>query len=408
MLRVVKQGQNGQSLTMTQTLPRLRNSAARRLFMQRHGLSGPVADTTRGIIDDLGFVQLDSINTVARAHHMILHARKTSYREPEFNPLLAKKRAVFESWTHDASVISAQFYPQWRLKFERDPIKLRKHYKEWRREGFEEKCDVILQQIADQGPCSSSDVGTGEKRGSGGWWDWHPSKTALEFLWRSGQLAVCHRSGFRKFYDLTENVIPPEHLNARMEEEEIIDWACNAALDRLGFASSGELAAFWELISPAEAKAWCVAALAAGEIVEVEIEGVEKPFNGFMRPATLEDEYPEPPGLVRVLSPFDPMIRDRKRCERLFGFNYRIEVFVPEAKRIYGYYVFPVLEGGKMIGRVDAKCDRKTGRLNVRAFWPEPKVVMGPQRVKKLEVALGRTARFAGTPEVVFDQDWMR
>jgi uncharacterized protein YcaQ len=122
----------------------------------------------------------------------------------------------------------------------------------------------------------------------------------------------------------------------------------------------------------------------------------------------LNEVLPDAPGQIRILSPFDPMIRDRKRCERLFGFNYRIEVFVPEAKRTYGYYVFPVMEGDKMIGRVDAKCDRKAGVLNVRAFWPEHSVKMGAGRVKKLHSALGRTARFAGTPDVNFAADWLR
>ena len=393
---------------MTQTLPRLSNTQARRLFMKRHGLSGPVPDSATGIIDDLGFIQLDSINTVARAHHMILHARKTSYRDKEFDPILAKDRAVFEAWTHDASVISMRFYPQWRLKFERDIVTLRKHYKSWRRDGFEGKCEEVLKQISDHGACSSSDVGQDEKRGSGGWWDWHPSKTALEYLWRSGQIAVCHRKGFRKFYDLTENVIPSEQLNSWMETPDIINWACNAALDRLGFATSGELAAFWDLITPAEAKRWCADALAMGEVLEVEIEGFGKPHRAYMRPDDLDEEVPEPPGQIRILSPFDPMIRDRKRCERLFGFHYRIEVFVPEAKRQYGYYVFPVLERDKLIGRVDAKCDRKAGTLNVRAFWPEASVKMGAARVKKAQTALERTARFAGTPDVRLAPDWLR
>ena len=339
---------------------------------------------------------------------MILHARQTSYRDADLDTLHAKDRAVFESWTHDASVISMPFYPQWRMKFERDTVKLRNQWKSWRRKGFEEKAEVVLNQIASHGACCSSDVGEGEKRGSGGWWDWHPSKTALEYLWRSGQIAVCHRKGFRKYYDLTEKVIPPEYLNARMEDDAIIDWACNAALDRLGFATAKELAAFWDLITLAEAKAWCTQELADQEVIEIEVEVYGKPYIGFARPDILEQPQIDAPGQVRVLSPFDPMIRDRNRTERLFGFHYRIEVFVPEPKRIYGYYVFPLLEGTKLIGRIDAKCDRKAKILNVRAFWPEKSVKMGKARIKKIEAALQKTARLAGTPEVVFADDWLR
>lgn len=390
------------------SLPQISNALARDIFMRRHGLSGQDPCATVDIVNHLGFVQLDSINTVSRAHHMILHARQASYREPEMDALLAKDRAVFESWTHDASVISIGYYPQWRMKFERDTEKLRKQWKNWRREGFEDKAQVVLERIASQGPCCSSDVGDGEKRGSGGWWDWHPSKTALEYLWRSGRLAVCHREGFRKYYDLAENVIPALHLNARLEDDQIIDWACNAAMDRLGFATSGELAAFWDLISPAEAKAWCVSEISRSRLLEVEIQGSQKPFKAFARPEILQEEQLGAPGMVRVLSPFDPMIRDRKRTERLFGFHYRIEVFVPEPKRIYGYYVFPLLEGANLIGRVDAKCDRKAGVLNIRALWPERKVKLGKARLRKIEAALHRTARLSGTPEVVFAPDWLK
>ncbi|MEP5759711.1 MAG: crosslink repair DNA glycosylase YcaQ family protein [Litoreibacter sp.] len=388
-------------------LPQINNHTARKIFLERHFLSGDIPKTTSEIVDALGFVQLDSINTVSRAHHMILHARQTTYRDDGIDKLL-KQRDVFEAWTHDASVISSQFYPQWRMKFERDAKRLHNRWNEGRRKEFLDKANDVLKLISDSGPCSSSDVGTDETRGSGGWWDWHPSKTALEYLWRSGRLAVSYRKGFRKFYDLTENVIAPEHLKMRMEDGAIIDWACNAALDRLGFASSGELAAFWDLISAAEAKAWCAQKLATQEIIEIEIEGAEKPFRSFARPNLLNAELPEPIGQIKVLSPFDPMLRDRKRAQRLFGFHYRIEVFVPEAKRVYGYYVFPVIEGAQLIGRVDAKCDRKNGVMNVRAFWPESGIRMGKHRIQKVQAALGRTARLAGTPEVELAPDWLK
>lgn len=388
-------------------LPQINNATARRIFMERHLLSCGVPKPTAQIVDALGFVQLDSINTVSRAHHMILHARKTSYRDTGMDKLL-HDRMVFESWTHDASVISTQFYPQWRLKFERDAEKLRHQWKTWRREGFEEKLETVLRRISDGGPCSSSDVGDGETRGSGGWWDWHPSKTALEFLWRTGRLAVSYRQGFRKYYDLTENVIAPEYLNVRMENDKIVSWACSAALDRLGFATAKELAAFWDLVSLTEAKSWCATALKAGEIIEVEIAGYDAPFRAFARPGVLHAIPPEPPGKIRLLSPFDPMLRDRKRAEKLFGFFYRIEVFVPEAKRQYGYYIFPVIEGARMVGRLDAKSDRVGRILDVRAFWPEDGVKMGSERIKKLKTALTKTARLAGTPMVKMNPDWLK
>ena len=405
------------SALLTSPLPRIDNRAARALFLDRHGLaeapSGPGkgADLDR-LIDDLGFVQIDSINTVARAHHMILHARRPAYRPRNLHLLHDRDRDVFEHWTHDASMISMRFFPHWRLKFRRHETMLAERWKKWRRDGFEQKFDEVLRRISDHGPVGSADVGEGEERSSGGWWDWHPSKTALEYLWRTGQLSVTRREGFRKLYDLTENVIPAAHLNARPHEDETIDWACRSALDRLGFATSGELSAFWDLITPEEAKTWCQSALAQGEIVEAEIGLVDGKWRKcFLWPETLEAlkaGLPEPTGRLRILSPFDPALRDRKRAERLFGFAYRIEIFVPEAKRQYGYYVFPILEGDRLVGRVDMKAERDRDRLHVRALWPERGVKFGSGRTAKLDTALERTARLAGVSKVTFETDWRR
>ncbi|SFR50838.1 winged helix-turn-helix domain-containing protein [Litoreibacter janthinus] len=395
------------------TLPVIPLSTVRHHHLARHRLCeaptglGKAGDLHQ-MLQDLTFVQLDSINTVARAHHMILHARRTNYRPKALDKLLAD-RLVFEHWTHDASVIDMDNFGHWRLKFARDAANLRVRYKNWHRDGFEERFATVLKRISDYGPCCSADVGEDEKKGSGGWWDWHPSKTALEYLWRAGELSVTRREGFRKFYDLTERVIPPEHLNQRFTPEETIDHACTTAMDCLGFATSGELAAFWDIITPAEARDWCAAQLAAGDLIEVMLDTAQgKPRRSFARPDVLDVPLMEPTKRVRILSPFDPALRDRKRTERLFGFHYRIEVFVPEAKRQYGYYVFPVMEGDRMIGRIDMKANRAQDVMSVRAFWPERGVRMGSGRIKALETAIARSAALAGTTNLEFAKGWLR
>ena len=185
---------------------------------------------------------------------------------------------------------------------------------------------------------------------------------------------------------------------------------CNA-LDRLGFASSGELAAFWDSATAAEAKAWCRTAEASGAIRPVQIEAADgSVMTRFIRSETLDslDLLGEAPGMVRVLSPFDPMIRDRKRCERLFGFNFRIEIFTPAAKRRYGYYVFPVLEGTRLIGRIDTATDKPNGALSVTAFWPEAGIKLGRRRMDKIEAALMRTARLCGMSHLTWRDGWRR
>ena len=365
------------------------------------------------LIERLGFVQLDSINTVARAHDLILFSRRPRYRPGDLKALYEKDKALFEHWTHDAAVIPLHYYPYWHLRRQRDRDRLRGQWRNWQRNEFEAQFDAVLEHIRTHGPCGSSDVGKDEKRSSGGWWEWHPSKTALEYLWRSGALCVVGREGFQKKYDLTERVLGPtmyDPANAPSEAE-IIDWCCRGALDRLGFATSGEIAAFWAHVTPKEAKAWCAAELKARRLEIVEITCADGSTRAaFSRPSILEDPAIEiaPVKRLRVLSPFDPALRDRKRAERLFGFCYRVEMFVPEPKRIYGYYVFPILEGDRLVGRIDMKAFRDDDVLRVRALWPEPGIRWGTGRIAALEGELQRITRLAGVSEVAFDPDWLK
>ena len=393
--------------------PFLANDAARRLFLQRHCLTGdsPGAPGVTGVgalIDQLGFVQIDSVNTVERAHHMIMGARRPSYRQANLATLMEQRRGLFEHWTHDASYIPMAFYPYWRFRFERDRVRLAERWKKWRRDGFEQTCDEALDHVAKNGPVMARDLGDGEARGNQGWWDWHPSKTALEYLWRTGALAVKQRRGFQKVFDLSERVIPPDILGATPSPEETVDWAAASAIGRLGFATSGEISAFWDTISPAHAKTWAAEHL-GDDLIEIDVEGATGVIRRcFARTSVLADAEtaPEAPAGVRILSPFDPALRDRKRAEWLFGFRYRIEIFVPEAKRQYGYYVFPVLEGDRLIGRIDMK--RVDGRIDVRAFWPEAGVRMGKGRTAKLARAVDRMAGFVNAENSNWANDWLR
>jgi uncharacterized protein YcaQ len=398
------------------TAPRLTNKAARRIFLDRHALLENPAGPAKGralldVITRLGFVQLDSINTVARAHDLILFSRRPQYRPKALKSLYEKDRALFEHWTHDAAVIPMDYYKWWRLRFHRDAEELKARWKNWRRDGFEEKFQTVLTHIRDHGACCSADLGKDEKKSSGGWWDWHPSKTALEYLWRSGALTVIGRDGFQKRYDLTERVIDNALSNDVPTKAETIDWCCNAALDRLGFATSGELAKFWRHNTMAETKAWCVQALADGQIIALDLEHADGTTRStFARPDILQDAAitTAAPNRVRILSPFDPALRDRTRAKRLFDFDYTIEVFVPEAKRKYGYYVFPILQGERLIGRVDMKAHRDQNVLKIRAVWPEPKIKWGKARITAFQSEIDRITRLAGVDQIEYAQDWLK
>ncbi len=388
------------------------NMDARRIFLARQGLSGPPGQAMDkagllALIEKIGFVQVDSIRTVERAHDLILFSRNQTFRRQHLAALLETDRDLFEHWTHDASLIPTRLYPYWKHRFAREQERLVARWRKWQGEGFEAVFEETYKAVRDNGPLFSRDLKE-DDHVSGGWWNWHPAKTALEYHWRTGRISICHRVNFQKAYDLAERVIPDKHRLVDVDHDAFIDWACRAALERLGFATSGEIAAFFDIITPQEAKTWVEEN--RDQLAEVALETMEasKPRLTFALAEEVDTiaDVPDPPGRVRVLSPFDPLLRDRARAERLFGFSYRIEVFVPEPKRQYGYYVFPLLEGARLIGRIDMKADRKRGTLDVRKLWLEPGVRPAAGRLEKLDAELQRLARFTGVERVEYLPGW--
>lgn len=390
------------------------NQQARWHLMQLYGLDGNNTglmrrDQLASTIENLGYVQVDSVNVLERAHHHILFSRHPTYRRQDLQHLLEKDGAVFENWTHDAAIIPSAFFPYWRHRFAREKARLRTRWKShFGHASFDRELAGILSHVAGKGPVMARDF-EGNKP-STGWWDWHPSKAALEFLWRTGDLAIARREGFQKVYDLTERVVPHLHRENEVDHDAFVDWACRQALARLGFATRGEIAAFWALLSPSEVDGWLSRHADELERVAVETHTSEKPRIAFSLPGTVDMvlQVRPPRDRVRILSPFDPLLRDRARIERLFGFHYRIEIFVPEAKRQYGYYVYPVIRGDQAVGRIDVKAERKQDCLMVRAFWPEPGVRPTKSLVAKLEAELERLRRFAGVSRVEYSDGWFR
>ena len=341
------------------------NLAARRIFLSSQGLSAHPGraldrDGLHRLIHDLGFVQVDSIATVVRAHEQIVFSRNQTFDREDLRKLIEEDRQLFEHWTHDASILPVEFFPYWKHRFVRKEASMRQRWAKWHGEGFDSAFEETMARIRDGGELLAREVKAQDHK-SGGWWEWHLSKTALEFYWHTGKLAISRRENFQKVYDLTERVIPAHARERHVSHEAFVDWACRAALTRLGFATHGEIAAFFALVSPQEAKSWV--ALHRDELEPVDIAPIDggkaRPAFAFKGLSADSDDWPAPPSRIRVLSPFDPVLRDRDRAERLFGFRYRIEIFVPEAKREYGYYVFPLLEGDRLIGRIDMKADRR-------------------------------------------------
>ncbi len=382
---------------------------AQRLFLGAQGLlDDPERKATpaslQKLIGRLGFVQVDTINVVARAHDLTLFSRLDGYQPEQLKKLLEAKQSLFEGFTHDASAIPTDFFPHWKPRFTRDHAAMQTHA--WWQHHFrgtegDQVVREVKTRIATEGPLKSSDFEHPEKRGP--WWGWKPQKAALDFLWRSGELMIPRREGFQKVYDLTERVLPDHHALPCPAPDEHLEWACSSAAERLWVFTPKELADFWNSIEATEAKRWCGAAAKEGRIVPMEVASAD----GELRPAfALADwearlaKLPEPPVRTRLLCPFDPILRDRARALRRFGFDYRFEAFVPEPKRQYGYFVLPILEGDRLVGRLDPKLHRDRGLLEIKGLWWEPGIKATKARKRALDEALQRLAAFVGAEDI--------
>jgi len=390
-------------------VPTLSAATAQRLFLGAQGLlddPGKRVTTAslQALIERLGFVQVDTINVLARAHDLTLFSRLDGYQPEHLKRLLEQKRNLFEGFTHDASAIPTAFFHHWKPRFARDQERIQAHA--WWQYHFRDSDGAqvvkdVKARIKNEGPLKSSDFEHPEKRGP--WWGWKPQKAALDFLWRSGELMIPRREGFQKLYDLTERVFPEHHALPCPDPAEHLEWACTSAAQRLWLFTPKELADFFDTIEASEARAWCTAAEQAGRIVPMNLEGAD----GEVRPAfALADwearlaRLAEPPDRTRLLCPFDPILRDRTRALRRFGFDYRFEAFVPEPKRLYGYFVLPILEGDRLVGRLDPKLHRDRGLLEIKGLWWEPGIKATKARKRALDEALERLAAFVGADQI--------
>jgi uncharacterized protein len=395
-------------------------AAARRLLLGAQGLLDPparaTADSVHQLVVRLGYVQVDSINVVERAHHLILAARLHGYRSTLFHGLLERRRLLFEHWTHDAAAIPTLWFPYWHDRFERARRELprRSWWKRLLGSNPEAVIAAVRARVEREGPVLARDLAEGAeeaglaeaaepagRRAAGSsWWGWSPQKTALEYLWATGEVAIAGRRGFHKLYDLTSRVLPGPAAAPRPSSEQQVDWACRTALERLGAAAPQELAAFWKAVPASAARAWCEQAAARGEIAPVIVEAADgsRPRAGFAVADWQTRARAEPASRprLRLLCPFDPILHDRRRALRLFRFDFRFEAFVPAARRQHGYYVMPLLEGDRLVGRIDPKLHRDRDRLEVRSVRWEPGVRPARRRLAGLEAAVARLASLVG------------
>ena len=374
------------------------NSQLRQLWLAAHGLaSAPSGGVdVMSIIRRLGFLQIDTVRNIVRAQDHILWSRNHRYREDMVWDAL-RRRELFEHFTHDASLIPMDVYPLWQRQFHRLGEKAARA--DWYQSGLAQaETEAIHARIKAEGPLSTHAFDSA--RDSTEMWSRPPHKKALEQMWYAGVLGTAERRNFVKYYDLGARVFPPVPPD-RPDAKAAGAMLCDLAMDRMGIANAGEIRRFWEAVPPDEVRDW----IASRDLIAVRVQAADGTWqDSWAAPgltARLEGLLP-PSTRMRIINPFDPAIRDRKRLQRIFGFEYTNEMFVPQAKRKWGYYVYPLLEGDRFVGRLEAKADRDAGLLRVTGFWPETGVRWGQGRAARLSAELDRFARLAGVQALPF------
>ena len=325
----------------------------------------------------LGLLQIDSVNVLVRSHYLPLFSRLGAYAPALLDRAAWSRRGrrrLFEYWGHEASLLPVELHPllRWRMaRAERGEGV----YGRIGRFGRERRAfiEATLAEIVERGALSASELTDGG-RGPGSWWGWSEGKTALEWLFWSGRLTTAERrmAGFERVYDLPERVLPSAILDLPTPPEadaqrDLLRLAAGA----LGVATERDLREYFRL-TPEDARARLSELVEGGELQPVSVRDWANP--AYLAPGVRAPRRIE---AAALLSPFDPLVWERARAERLFDFHYRIEIYTPAAKRRHGYYVLPFLLGDRLVGRVDLKADRTRGRLAVNAAYAEPGIELG-------------------------------
>jgi uncharacterized protein len=364
-------------------MTRLSADQARRIAVAAQGLahrrpSGPVTRAhLRRLIGRIQVLQLDSVSVAVRAHYAPVFSRLGPYNRDmldgaAWSHSARSPRLLVEYWAHEAALMAVEDWPllRWRM---REYVHGR-----WGTEIVEKNARLaedVVAAVDKLGPSTAGQIEAhlaGERaRRKGPWWDRSDTKWVAEALFASGVLTTAHRVGFARHYDLTERVLPPHVLAREVDDAEALRELTLRAATALGVGTEADIRDYFRL-RPAEVRPALAELVAAGDLEHVEVDGWSAP--GYLRAGQI---VPRTERGTALLCPFDPLIFFRPRVERLFGFEYRIEIYTPAPKRRFGYYVWPFLLDGRLVGRVDLKADRTAGALNVLGAFAEPRQDLG-------------------------------
>ena len=365
---------------------RISAGSARRIALAAQGFLDPppggAVDVRhlRRVLDRVGLLQIDSVNVLSRSHYLPVFSRLGPYPRADLDGLAYRRREMFEYWGHEASFVPIRLHPHLRWRMARSAEEAWGSMRRLARDrpGF---VDDVLARVREAGPLSAAAVAVDRPPRAGSMWEWHDGKLAMEWLFFTGALSASTRTaGFERRYDLTERVVPAAVLalptpSLADGQRELVRVAARAQ----GVATEKDLRDYFRL-RPAESQARVAELVEAGELLPVAVQGWRHP--AYLLPGARRLRRVRARAL---LSPFDSLIWERARTERLFDFRFRLEIYTPAAKRVHGYYVLPFLLGDRLVGRVDLKADRGAGILRVPGAYAEP-------GVDHAEVAVGLAA----------------
>jgi uncharacterized protein len=386
------------------SLRSLSDAQARRLAIGAQGLTGTRPTTEpdrrhlRRVLRHTGLLQIDSVNVLARAHYLPAFSRLGPYSQDLVDRAAFTHREMFEYWGHEAALLPVELHPLMRWRMTRwegrlmDWPRLAKVARE--RPGYVES---VFDEVVARGPVSAGEVAEDEKRGTEEWgWNWTAAKTALEYLFYVGRITTGTRRNFERLYDLPSRVLPAAILDLPTPDEATAHRELLLLAARFhGVGTLEDLADYFRISNP-DARPRVAELVEDGRLEQVQVRGWTKPAY------TLPDVIvPRRMAGSALLVPFDPLVWARDRTERMFGFRYRIEIYVPAHKRVYGYYVLPFLLGDALVARVDLKADRALRVLRVQSAWAEPDAP--PQTAEALAAELALMARWLELDDIVVE-----
>lgn len=350
-------------------------------------------------------LQIDTIHVVARSPYLVLHSRLGAYSSEWLDQSLEEGR-IAETWAHEACFVPAAdvaWHHAWRDQ--RESHWAHKHAARMERDQ-REGMDRLLARMRDSGPVRAADFSR-EDKGVSGWWEWKPEKRWLEALFARGEVMVTRRERFQRVYDLSERVLAKlqpswQPLGVASQEGDLRRHFIVESVRALGIAQARWMADYFRL-KPAVTDAELEPLVREGMLRKVEVKGWAAP--GYVDASNDEALASAAKGGLRathttLLSPFDPVVWDRARAQALFNFEYTIECYVPASKRMFGYYVLPILHRGKLVGRLDAKAHRAEGIFEIHCIYLEPGVEPTDVMLDEVARAIAMTAQWHGTPQV--------